>query len=145
MRVLATFALGALCAAACGDSLSVSNASPKGSVGGLVVDASSRAPLAGATVVLISGGDLSHPQTTGDDGSFRFTDVAFGSVMLQVTPAQGTAYAGATFHGTLAGEAGDFPTGNEALTIEMGLVPTAAAPFKFRVLDVDGAPVSDYP
>ncbi len=134
-----------LFAFACGDSLSVNNASPEGSVGGLVVDASSRVALEGASITLVAGGDVSNAEVTAADGSFRFTGVPFGTVLLLIEPPTGSAYAPATVHGRLAGEAGDFPVGNEALTIgPIGLVPTAAAPFRFRVLDIDGAPVTSY-
>lgn len=142
---LVRIALVITLAAACGDSLSVNNASPAGSVGGLVVDASSRAPLEGATVTLISGGNVLDPEVTAADGSFRFTDVPFGIVLLIITPVDPAAYGGATVHRMLAGEAGDFPVDNEALTIgPIGLTPLSAAPFQFRVIDIDGAPVANY-
>lgn len=130
--------------AACGDSVSVSNTSPTGSVGGLVVDASTRAPLAGATVTVLAGGQVFAPVTTGEDGTFRVTGVPFGNVLVLVTPADASAHGGATVAGTLIGEAGDFPVGNEALTLgPIGLVPLGD-PFRVRVIDEAGAPVDGY-
>lgn len=132
----------ALGAAACGDSVSVSNATPEGSVGGLVVDAATMQPIAGATVRLIAGGRTFDAVETGGDGSFAFTDVPAGSVIVQIdTPA---GYWGATVRGALTGSAGEFPIGNEVLTLgPIGLVP-AATTFTVRVLSESGAPVANY-
>src|SRR5687767_14972252 len=88
--------------ASCGDSVSVSNTSPRGSVGGIVVDASTRAPLAGVSVTVIAGGEVFDPVVTGEDGTFRVPSVPFGNVLALVTPADAT-HGGATVAGTLVG------------------------------------------
>lgn len=142
---LTTTALATIAGAAvagCGDSVTISNTSPKGSVGGVVIDAASRTPLADASVTLIAGGQIFAPELTAADGSFRFQDVPAGTLLLQVTSPD-TIHWNASIAALLTGAAGMFPTGNEALTLSIGLVP-ASSPFKFRVLSEDGQPVVGY-
>ncbi len=127
----------------CGDSVSVSNSSPTGSVGGVIVDATTRVPVASASVVLLAGGKRFNAVETKPDGSFSFNGVPAGNVLVQVTPPAMSPYWGADIARTLDGSAGMFPVGNEAITLEAGLVPATNA-FKFRVVDHLGAPVANY-
>ncbi len=138
--IFATMVLGL---AACGgDSLSVGNTSPTGSVGGLVVNAATGAPLAGVAVTLIAGGTVLDPETTGDDGTFGFSSVPAGAVIATMVPPAG--FLAATLRGDVPADAGEFPSGNQSLTLgPVGLVP-ADSTFKFRVLNEQGAPVDGY-
>lgn len=130
-------------ATACDDSVTVGNASPKGSVGGLIVDAASRMAIGGASITLYAGGRVFAPEVTEADGSFAFNDVPAGTLLLVITPSEGDTHWGASVNALLTGDAGMFPQGNEALTLTIGLIP-AASPFRFRVLDEQGAPVAAY-
>jgi hypothetical protein len=130
--------------AACGgDTVDVNNVDPRGSVGGIIVDASTREPLAGVSITLLAGGRVFDPAVTAEDGSFQFEKVPGGDVILTVAALDG--YNGAMIRGTLPTSAGDFPLGNATLTLgPIGVLP-AAGTFRFRVLDELGAPVSSYP
>lgn len=138
--IFATMVLGL---ASCGgDSLSVGNTSPTGSVGGLVVNAATGAPLAGVAVTLIAGGTVLDPEITGDDGTFGFRGVPAGAVIATMLPPAG--FLAATLRGDVPADAGEFPSGNQSLTFgPVGLVP-ADSTFKFRVLNEQGAPVDGY-
>jgi hypothetical protein len=126
----------------CGDSLSVKNTSPRGSVGGIVVDAATRAPLAGVEVSLLAGGELFAPVVTEEDGLFGFDRVPAGVVLVSLAAPGG--YQGTYLRGELPAAAGDFPTGNSTLTLgPVGLVPLDGS-FSLRVLDANGRPVSGY-
>lgn len=128
--------------AGCGDSLDVNNTSPKGSVGGIVVDATTRAPLPGVEVTVVAGGRVYGPETSADDGSFSVGGVPAGNVIVTLT-GDGT-YQDTWITGELTNAAGQFPTGNATFTMgPIGLIPLNN-PVKFRVLDWDGSPVSDY-
>jgi len=127
---------------ACGDSLDVNNTSPKGSVGGILVDAATRLALPGIEVTVIAGGRVLGPEISGEDGSFSVTGVPAGDVIVTMT-SDGT-YQDAWITGTMSNAAGDFPTGNATLTMgPIGLMPLSN-PIQFRVLDFDGTPVSAY-
>lgn len=134
----------AWCTAACGgDAVSVRNVNPEGSVGGIVVDAQTRAPLEGVSVSLLAGGRVFDPEATDAAGTFRFTGVPAGDVIVTVTGGDG--YNDAFIRGTLVSAAGDYPVGNATLTLgPIGLLPKSGN-FRFRVLDQFGAPVSGYP
>ncbi len=126
-----------------GDSVDVGNVDPQGSVGGIIVDAQTRDPLSGVTIALLAGGEVFDPQTTAEDGSFRFEKVPGGDVIL--TLGGGDAHNDATVRGTLPSSAGDFPLDNATLTLgPLGLLPNGES-FEFRILDQFGAPVSGYP
>ena len=130
--------------AACGgDAVDVSNVDPEGSVGGIIIDAQTREPLPGVTLALLAGGTVFDPEVTAEDGSFQFTEVPGGDVILTI--AGGDAHSGATVRGTLPSSAGDFPLDNATLTLgPLGLLPNGDD-FEVRVLDQFGAPVSGYP
>jgi len=126
----------------CGDSLDVDNVDPKGSVGGLIVDAVTRAPVADASVRLLAGAEVFEAVVTGEDGAFSFEDVPAGEVLLTVEAPAG--YRSAWIRDELTNAAGEFPTGNATLTMgPIGLVPTNQT-FTLRVLDQHGKPVSQY-
>ncbi len=144
---LETFAIAVLAAGlsgcSCGDSLNVDNVSPEGSVGGIIVDAESRAPLAGASVALLAGGTMFEEVQTDDTGAFAFEKVPAGDVLVTITAPEG--YRSIWLRDELPNAAGEFPTGNSSLTLgPIGLVPMSET-FSVRVLDQYGKPVSQYP
>lgn len=135
--------IAALAVAACGDDgITVNQVDAEGSVGGIIVDAATRAPLAGVEISLLAGGEAFDPVTTADDGTFAFDGVPAGGVI--VTLAAPAGYESAWLRGELPAAAGEYPAGNSTLTLgPLGLVPTTGQ-FTLRVLDGDGAPVSGY-
>lgn len=140
--VAAVGAALAVGAAGCGDSVSVSNASPRGSVGGIVINAGTGAALGGATVTVVAGGEVFTAVTTEADGTFGVDDVPAGSVLVTIVGPAG--FWGATVRGMLGGAAGDFPVDNEALTLgPIALLP-AATTFTVRILGEDAQPASGY-
>jgi len=128
----------------CGDSLDVHNTGPRGSVGGIVVDAVTRAPLEGVSVSVLAGGEVKDTVTTDADGRFGVNDVRAGDVLVTLTPPEGAAYQGAWVHDHLENDAGQFPANNTLTLGPLGLVPTSGD-FTLRVLDSTGKPVSQYP
>jgi hypothetical protein len=139
LRVAALAALG-LAMGACADEqqapLEIKNVQATGSVGGLLLDAVTREPVKDADVVLVAGGA---PLTsrTGSTGAFTFGAVPAGEVALTVS-AEG--YLSAVLHGTLVGEAGEFPVDNGALTLgPIGLVPSSGSLSVMLIKD-DGSP-----
>jgi hypothetical protein len=135
--------VGCVLAAGCGDSLDVNNTNPKGSIGGVVVDAVTRMPIEGATVSVIAGADAKDPETTGTDGRFRFTNVPAGEVLISIDGPEGGGYQGVWLREILDDTAGDFPAQNTITVGPIGLIaPTDEV--TVRVLDLEGQPVSMY-
>lgn len=132
-----------LLASGCGgDSLSVDTVNARGSVGGLVLDAETRNPLEGVSVDLLAGGVYFEPVVTGADGRYAFTNVPAGEILVTMTSSAG--YQRALLRDEIPSNAGEFPTGNAAVTIgPIGLIPTSET-FSVRVLDQEGRPVSQY-
>jgi hypothetical protein len=94
------------------------------------------------SVSLLAGGRVFSPETTDAAGTFRFTDVPAGDVIVTPTMA---GYNPAMIRRTLASSAGEYPLGNGTLTLgPIGLLPQTES-FAFRVLDPLGQPVSGYP
>jgi hypothetical protein len=126
----------------CGEDVSVGNVNPRGAVAGLVVDAATGQALSKIKVRLVAAGSHAEPVETDELGFFEFTAVPAGIVLVVIEPA-GT-YWGATIRGELTGEAGQFSTGNEALTLgPIGLLP-ADTQLALRVLDERGRPAPNY-
>ncbi|HJZ87908.1 MAG TPA: hypothetical protein VKN99_22190 [Polyangia bacterium] len=137
--MMRSFALGlALTAAAScgGDEVQVNNSSPSGSVGGMVVDAATRAPLKDVQVKLIAGAQTMM-QKTDMGGVFGFRGVPAGAVLLSMHLDR---YVDAVDREVLPGAAGQFPTGNGAVTVgPLGLL-AASSSFTVRVVSVRGEP-----
>ena len=141
LRSLAILAL--ISTGACGDSLDVQNTVPRGSIGGLVVDAVTRMPIEGATVSVIAGGESEGPTTTKADGHFSINNVRAGDVLIMIDGPTDAGYQQAFIHGFLDDTAGNFPAHN-TITLGIGLL-SAGSDYTIRVLDTEGRPVSMYP
>lgn len=141
LRSLAILAL--ISTGACGDSLDVQNTVPRGSIGGLVVDAVTRMPIEGATVSVIAGGESKGPTTTKADGHFSVNNVRAGDVLIMIDGPTDAGYQQAFIHGFLDDTAGNFPAHN-TITLGIGLI-AAGSDYTVRVLDTSGRPVSMYP
>ena len=150
LATLLTF-ITAMALPACGgeeeESLGVSNVSPQGSVGGLVVDAATRAPLEGVKVAVIAGGAIyppaDKPCQTDSNGYFAVQGVPAGALIIQLTPKK--THGAVEITATLPGAAGEFPLGNATLSLgPVGLVPLADKQTAFSVLLItpDGAPAT---
>ncbi|MBI4508694.1 MAG: hypothetical protein HY698_03595 [Deltaproteobacteria bacterium] len=125
-----------------GEDVSVSNTSPTGSVGGVVVHAATRAPMTGVEVSLLAGGKVFPAVKTLATGTFSFRGVPYGNALVTVAGPSG--FLGAVLGAKMSGQAGDFPTSNEAVTLgPIGLVP-ASRMFTLRILDDRGVPVGGY-
>lgn len=128
--------------AGCGDSLDVTGAESTGTVGGVLVDSVSRAPLEGVDVSLVAGGRSFDPVTTDSGGTFRFTSVPAGEVLVGIASPDG--YRPAWIREELPNAAGQFPSSNATLTLgPIGLVALSER-FSLRVLDLQGRPVPQY-
>ena len=142
--VVAAVMAAALSGCSCGDTLDVDNVSPEGTVGGIIVDAVSRAGLADASVTLMAGGEIFDAVLTSATGAFSFENVPAGDVLITVAPPEGTSYSGTWIRAELSNAAGEFPTGNATLVVgPIGLVALDQS-FSVRVLDEHGKPVSQY-
>mgnify|MGYP006289392057 CR=1 FL=1 len=105
------------------ENLTVDNVTPLGSVGGVVLDAVTQAPVAGGVdVTVLSGGG--EPITTSTDGNgyFLVTDVpASGNVIVMI---QSDGYYSAQLNGAFNNAAGNFPVDNAILSLgPIGLIP----------------------
>jgi hypothetical protein len=123
--------------------IGVNNVSPHGSVGGLIVDATTQKTMQGVTVSIIAGGKIypDKPVETDGSGYFAINDVPSGELLLRVVPKAG--YQAVTIEATLPNSAGEFPLANATLSLgPIGLVPTVAADSGFKVLLIkpDGTP-----
>jgi len=131
--IVAVLALG------CGDSgVVVNNVNPLGTVGGLVVDGASQAPLDGVAVRILSAGGT-FDTTTGTDGFYKLAGVPAGSFTVQLGK---DGFLGVRVQGTLNGAVGNFPISSPISTITpIGLV--AVGPdFIVRVVDSSGVAVT---
>lgn len=128
------------------DSLGVGNVAPEGSVGGLVLDAATRKPLAKVSVRVIAGGAIlpAEAAQSDDSGRFAIQKVPAGDVIVQLTPPKG--YAPVQINATLEGSAGDFPLGNATLSLgPIGVVPLATSKadgFAVRLVTPGGVPAA---
>ena len=127
-------------AIACTNGVTVDNSNPRGTVGGLIVDAVTEAPLGGVAVTILSAGDDGTYQfTTGADGFYRIGNVPAGAFTIQFGK---MGYVTAQTTNTLVGAVGNFPISSPIATLApIGLFATGPS-FVLRVVDANGAAVS---
>lgn len=135
------------CGSSDDESLGVSNVSPEGSVGGLVIDAATLGAMEGASVTVIAGGRIlpsaDGAATTNEKGYFSVEDVPAGDLILQVVPKDPESHKSVNISAVLPNAAGEFPLANSTLTMgPIGLLPITKkeAPFKVQLITPDGAP-----
>ncbi len=123
----------------CGSSVNVNNELPKGTVGGLVVDAATEAPMMGATVQIPTA-TATFTATTNMDGFWSIPGVPVGSLITQIS---NMGFVTAQFTAFLNGSVGNFPVTNPVLTIgPTGLVRSDGT-FAIKVVDQVGVPAKD--
>ncbi|MGZ3444001.1 MAG: carboxypeptidase regulatory-like domain-containing protein, partial [Polyangia bacterium] len=121
----------------CSQGVSVDNGNPSGTVAGIVVDATSEAPLMGATVTVLAG-DQTKMATTDENGAFAVGKVPAGTFIMTVSQ---MGFVTAQLTDVLAGSVGNFPVLNPQRTIgPVGLFP-ATGTFTVHVVDESGLPV----
>jgi hypothetical protein len=137
---------------ACGDSgdeapIGVNNVSPMGSVGGIVLDASTLKPLQGVPVTVVSGAKLfpsaESPALTDVEGRFSIENVPAGDLIVQIAPKAN--HQPATIESGISNAAGEFPLANATLSIgPIALIPlaTADSAFKVQLINPDGSPAA---
>jgi len=140
-------AVSALLCMSCGaneqkldENLTIENVSPMGSVGGVIFDAVTDAPIGGGVdVTLIAGGEEPFTTTTDENGYFMVSEVpASGDVIVMVS-AEG--YFSAQITKSFVNAAGDFPVQNAILSIgPIGLIP-ANSSMTVRLFSEHGEPV----
>ena len=122
----------------CSQGVSVDNGNPTGTVAGIVVDATSEAPLMGATVTVLAG-DQTQTAMTDMNGQFAVGKVPAGSFIMTVSQ---MGFVAAQLTDVLAGSVGNFPVSNPQRTIgPIGLFP-AIGTFTVHVVDENGTAVS---
>ncbi|MCA9673091.1 MAG: carboxypeptidase regulatory-like domain-containing protein [Myxococcales bacterium] len=128
------------------DDLGVNNVSPSGSVGGIVVDAATREPMADVKITIVAGGKqypAEAPAATDATGRFGVQGVPAGDLIVRF---EGPAtHAKLELSATLQNAAGDFPLANATLSLgPIGMVQTTADTnaFKVRLVQPDGQPAS---
>ncbi len=123
--------------AGCSQGVSVDNGNPTGTVAGIVVDASSEAALAGATVSIVAG-DKTLSATTDMNGQFAVGKVPAGTFIMTVAQ---MGFVSAQITDMLGGAVGNFPVSNPQRTVgPIGLFPSSGT-FTVHVVDETGAPV----
>src|ERR1700742_2085049 len=121
----------------CSQGVSADNAHPAGTVAGVILDATSEAPLMGAAVTIVAG-DKTLTAMTDMNGQFAAGKVPAGTFIMSVAQ---MGYVTAQITDTLAGSAGNFPVANPQHTVgPIGLFP-ATGSFTVNVVDETGAPV----
>jgi len=127
--------------AGCNDStVSVGNDNPTGVVGGLILDAASQTPIAGAAVMINTAGGALDAATTNDQGVFQVPKVPSGTVIVTISL---MGYETTVFTAFLNGAVGNFPVKNPSLTLgPIGLVKNDST-FAVRLVDESGAPAKD--
>ncbi|MCU1282992.1 MAG: putative lipoprotein [bacterium] len=121
----------------CSQGVSVDNGNPSGTVAGIVLDATSEAPLMGATVTVLAG-DKSETAMTDMNGQFAVGKVPAGTFIMTVSQ---MGFVSAQLTDVLSGSVGNFPVSNPQRTIgPIGLFP-ATGTFTVHVVDEAGAPV----
>jgi hypothetical protein len=130
------------------ESLGVTNVSPEGSVGGVIVDLATGQPLPGVAVTIIAGAKVFPAEgssiVTDTAGRFLVDKVPAGQIIVEMIPP--ATHLAARFDANIDDAAGDFPRKNGTLS----LGPLALAPivpdgkeFKIRVVNADGSPASN--
>jgi carboxypeptidase family protein/Big-like domain-containing protein len=124
--------------ASCSQGVSVDNGNPSGTVAGVVVDATSEAPLMGATVTVIAG-DKTQTAMTDMNGQFAVGKVPAGTFIMTVAQ---MGFVTAQITDVLSGSVGNFPVSNPQHTVgPIGLLPSSGS-FTVHVVDESGAPVA---
>lgn len=135
----------------CGDDgeapIGVTNVSPVGSVGGVVLDASTLKPMQGVPVTVIAGGKIlpssESPAQTDVEGRFSVENVPAGDLIVQISPKAN--HQAISIEATLANAAGEFPLANSTLSLgPIALIPlsTAETAFKVQLINPDGSPAA---
>ncbi len=129
----------ALVLGACGGGdVGVDNVAPHGSVGGIVLDAATRLPIADVLVKVYSGGRTPVEVRTNVSGEWGVPEVASGPVLAKVSK---TGYVDTQLSGTLASAAGNFPLNNAGLVMgPIGMLPSTGA-VTVRLVNENGEPV----
>ena len=123
--------------AGCSQGVSVDNGNPSGTVAGMVLDATSEAPLMGATVTVIAG-DKTQTATTDMNGQFAVAKVPAGTFIMTVAQ---MGFVTAQLTDVLGGAVGNFPVSDPQRTVgPIGLFP-ATGTFTVHVVDEAGAAV----
>ncbi|HXU67683.1 MAG TPA: carboxypeptidase regulatory-like domain-containing protein [Polyangia bacterium] len=121
----------------CSQGVSVDNGNPSGTVAGVVLDATSEAPLMGAAVTVIAGSKTLTAMTD-MNGQFAVGKVPAGTFIMSVSQ---MGFVTAQLTDVLGGAVGNFPVNNPQRTIgPVGLFP-ATGTFTVHVVDETGAPV----
>lgn len=131
-----------------GDELGVSNVSPMGSIGGVVLDLATGLPLEGVAIEVVAGGKIFPEENkaqivTDASGRFAIENVPAGDVIIQMSKAD---YITARFDDVLDDSAGEFPRSNATLSVgPVGLVPVVAEAdaFKIQLVFEDGSAASN--
>jgi hypothetical protein len=133
--------VGMLALGGCGETVSVGNDNPTGTVSGLLLTAGTEAPLSGAAVKILAGGE-ELTATSDTNGVFKVERVPAGTFVISISA---TGYATVTLNDTLGGAVGNFPVRNPTKTIgPLGLIPNDGT-FTVRVVNDAGAPASMIP
>lgn len=115
--------------------IEIESAQAMGTVGGLVLSAVTREPLAGANVTLLAGG-VPSSMATDATGTFSFAQVPSGYVSIVIEHDE---YLSALLSGYLLG-AGEYPVDNASLTMgPVGLIPSSGT-FSAMLVFEDGTP-----
>ncbi len=142
----------ALALAGCGDSdsgspIGVNNVSPTGSVGGIVLDASTLKPMQGVPVTVIAGARIlpsaENPAQTDAEGRFSIDGIPTGDLIVQISPKAN--HQPVAIEATLINAAGEFPLANSTLSLgPLALIPlaTADSAFKVQLINPDGSPAA---
>jgi hypothetical protein len=113
-----------------------------GTVGGVVFDASTDAPLAGVSVTVVSGGHV-FTVTSDDAGVFQLTSVpATGSVLVMY---ELDGFLTARQQATFPAAPGNVPHLNPTITCEPVWMINSTGTFQVRLLDPNGAPIPQVP
>jgi len=138
MKPRTWFAAALLVAGGCSQGVSVDNGNPSGTVAGVIVDATSEAPLMGATVTVIAG-DKTETATTDMNGQFAVGKVPAGTFIMTVAQ---MGFVTAQLTDQLQGSIGNFPVSDPQRTVgPIGLFP-ATGTFAVHVVDETGAAVA---
>ncbi|MBU1244074.1 carboxypeptidase-like regulatory domain-containing protein [Myxococcota bacterium] len=124
------------------ETVTVTPVDPLGTVGGVVFDASTDAPLAGVTVTVISGG-YTFNATTDDAGIFQLTDIpATGGVFVMYSL---DGFLPARIQTNFPVAPGNVPYENPSITCEPIWMFGNTGTFQVRLLDPTGVPISQVP
>lgn len=120
------------------ETVTVTPANPLGTVGGVVFDAGTDAPLAGVTVTLVAGGQT-FSAVTDENGIFQAADVPASGSVVVMYEAEG--FLPARFTAAFPQAPGNVPYENPALTVEPVWMFADSGVLQVRLIDPTGAPV----